>query len=221
MIFKITLLSEARNLPCVNSKLKMMNILLTLVLLLASPTQAKAQATTLHYNVLNNEKNIGTLVISKKQQGELTEYHSKNSTKISRIATFNVDHELVAVFRNDQLESSLVTVHVNGNLREKTRIECKGAACIMTEKSGQETQIKGPIKATAINLYFNEPQNDQMVLSEQFGNWQTIEAKGPAEYELHRQGKKNNILFYENGIMTSSELGTSWINTRLELVKVE
>ncbi len=75
----------------------------------------------------------------------------------------------------------------------------KGSAYRMVNRDGEVNWHQGLIRASSIQLYFEEPQGIDEVFSESHLVMGRIEEDGLHEYEYHTPEGKTNEYFYEDG----------------------
>lgn len=184
--------------------------------LLAAPEKKEV----LQYEVIGKGKPVGELTITREINGPKTRYRSLNKTKVSLLKTFRIRHELEAIFENGELVYSEVTVEVNDNVHNHTRIERDGQQYRVYSEGKQINTISRPVHFTAIHLYFQEPTDQSEVFSEQEAIWQPIRRSEEAsfDYLLDKKGKAN-LYRYEDGRMIYAELGHWLMSTELRLIE--
>jgi len=193
-------------------------ILPWIVLLSVPPPLSAPRSESFEYDVIASGDTIGSMTVTRTIRGNKTEYRSVNNSQKRIIKLFELDHELSAHYLDDQLVESEVTVMLNGNLRNHTRITYHDGTYQVFEEEEQKETITQPIHFTAVQLYFREPIGVDAIFSEQFATWHTIEPVegSPHVYELHKKGK-STIYHYQNGLVVYAELGTRLISTEIRI----
>lgn len=182
------------------------NLLVWLVwLITASPTPKKQ---VLKYTVTGKGDSIGYLTVHQEIHGNRIRYRSLNETKINMLKSFNIRHEVEAVYEGGALHYSEVIVQVNDNQHHHSEVKWDGNQYLIFKEGEKTDSIQKPIHYSSMQLYFQEPKDQRQVFSEQFGRWQSIDlvdGKSSA-YILDKKGNKNKY-YYHRGQMTYAEVG--------------
>ncbi|MFT4772689.1 MAG: hypothetical protein ACI9D1_002728, partial [Cryomorphaceae bacterium] len=99
----------------------MQNGLLIILLLIAS--FAEGQAYEGHYKVTSDKKDVGYIVATKKDEGNVVKYEISSDVSIRILFKIQMTNEIQAVFKDGILIYSSATLYLNGNVYSDTKIE--------------------------------------------------------------------------------------------------
>lgn len=121
-----------------------------------------------HYDMLIGSSKIGNFNIGKTIKGKTTEYNASSLVEVKLITSFTFNYTLQCIFENKVLKSSKFMLYRNGKKIEQTTIIWTGKD-YKVNKNDEVFTIDKPIYDSAIELYFEEPENNQAYLSEKEG----------------------------------------------------
>ena len=164
------------------------------------------QERTLEYNVVYRGKNVGTMQLYQKQAGENVYTKVVANVKINLIINIKVHTEEECMFQSGKLVYSNLTRTVNG--KEKANKQTKAVAdTYQTFSFGKP----GSVNKEAIDynfglLYCTEPENKQMIYSDNFQQFVNIQKVSDHKYKIKLPDGNYNYYSFENGICSIAEL---------------
>jgi|GEM_PF-4830240 len=184
--------------------------------LLATPPTPKKQV--LNYTVMGRGDSIGYLTVQREVLGDRVRYRSLNEAQFSLLKSFDIRHELEAVYEDGTLHYSQVIVQVNDNQHYHSEVKWDGNQYQIFKEGEKADSIQAPVRYSSIQLYFQEPHDHEEVFSEQFGRWQPINrVEGKSSMYILDKQKNKNKYQYQNGQVTYAEMGHWLMSTELRL----
>jgi hypothetical protein len=172
----------------------MKNGLLIFLVLIAS--FAEGQAYEGHYKITSDKKDVGYIVATKKDEGNVVKYEISSDVSIRILFKIQMTNEIQAVFKDGILIYSSATLYLNGNVYSDTKIE-KGNGLYTIEKDGHETKIYSDgIRSSSAKLYFHEPIGESMSLSETEGEMKEVDLEGLRKYALTENENSRSVSTY-------------------------
>ncbi|QCE43473.1 hypothetical protein E9099_03205 [Psychroserpens sp. NJDZ02] len=158
------------------------------------------------FDVIRNEKVIGSLKATKTIKDSKTYYKSSTSINAKIIKEIRVNYKYNVIFDSDLLEQSNVNITVNEKSHAKTITEWDDNAYQVVKNGKDEATITNAISYATVQLYFEEPKNITKCYSEQNGNYNTIIAMGNHVYKKVNASNNANLYYYENGLLTKATI---------------
>lgn len=157
--------------------------------------------TVLNFDIVMNEKTIGSLKATKTNKNSQNYYHSSTTVKTRIIRNITVNYTYDVSFENGQLRKSDVNIIINDRPHAETATEWRNNEYQMTKNGKEKEVLKKPIKFTTVLLYFEEPENINSCFSEQDGTFNTIIPLGNHSYKKINAKGKENIYYYKDGAL--------------------
>ncbi|MEL0457535.1 DUF6134 family protein [Flavobacteriaceae bacterium SZ-1-7] len=195
--------------------LKLKSVFFLLAILASLSFTDKSINKALTYNVVKNDKVIGTIEINKNAFTDSTVYNLKSRISAKFLFKFCVTGKEKSVFKN----GVLVYSSVHRTLNNKTKVNHK-----IVLKNGQYNLLLGgeniPSKIGSINrnlitLYFSEPIGVTAVFCDNLKKMVPIRPLGNGEYRVDFEDGKHNIFHYNNGTCVKVEAVSKFFNVVL------
>ncbi|GAA4241453.1 DUF6134 family protein [Winogradskyella damuponensis] len=191
-----------------------MNQIKTMVLLLlcltinntiASQTNSTSEE-TLYFDIVYNNKTIGSLKATKTSNDSLTYYQSSTTIETRIIKKINVNHEYNVTFNGNMLKTSNVDITINDKPHAKTFTKKSETGYQVLKNEKDKETVKDPIYYATVLLYFTEPKHVDRCYSEQTGNFNTIIALGNHAYKKVNSKERENNYYYKNGLLKRASI---------------
>lgn len=159
--------------------------------------------TELYFDVFLKNKNkvVGSLTTSQTTVGSKTLYHSSTNIQTRLIVDVQVDYNYSVTFIKDQLEEANVEITINDKPHSKTHTLRDKDTYQVTKDNGDQIVLKDAIDYSTILLYFEEPTQIDQCYSEQDGSMNHIIDLGDHVYKKINAKNKENLYYYENGVL--------------------
>lgn len=158
----------------------------------------QAQENTVRFDIIKNEKIIGSLEIQIKKASSIIEYQLQSNIEVSFIKKFHIKARELYRFRNGKLVYSLVKRRINNKSNDPKELFFENTT--YTLKSGEKTKnlsVK-EIKANLAMLYLKEPNDIAKVYCD---NQQVILGVKPVREHVYRIDFPNgtsNTFYYKD-----------------------
>jgi hypothetical protein len=220
-MFTFIILSLLRKVPSINifisEKLRSFTVsLVILIIFLAAPRSA---AQTLHYEIWNDDKMIGTLTANCSHAGELTIYSVTTDVKTSFILTLNVSAKMEDVFKGGILYRSTYVQKINGFTRLDKKTTLLAGGYNLKNKSVEKKSKISLIHYSMACMYFVQPSNDSLVYSENFQQNVLVSYKGNDRYQVIFPDKRCSFYQYRNGLLIQLDVDTEWAKLTFKLIE--
>ena len=192
-------------------------LLLLIAMLLVTNTYAnnsKKISESIAYNVVKNDKVIGTITIVKTQYNNGVTYKLESKITAKYVLEFNIVGKEKSIFRNGELVYS----HVYRKVNKKIKTDHEIMYVNDIYKSGEEDLDIKAIQGNLIKLYFVEPIGVQEVFSDNMKKMVDITALGGGKYKIEFSKNKFNILHYQNGRCVKIEATSALFDVDLIVV---
>ncbi len=171
-----------------------------------------AQKKILYFNILHNDKVIGTLKAIKDTNDERTIYTDQTIITTHIFTKIEVEYKYEAIYFNNDLIESNVNIFLNGHQKTKTTTEKNNDIYTFYKNDAKENEIDETIQYSTIMLLFNEPKNIAKVYAEEHGVFHNLKKIGDQEYlKTSPEGKKNNYK-YKNNSLLRAEIHAGIVN---------
>ena len=158
------------------------------------------------FDVIRNEKVIGSLKATKIIKDSKTYYKSSTSINAKIIKEIRVNYKYDVIFDSESLEQSNVNITVNEKSHAKTITEWDDTNYQVIKNGKNEATITNVISYATVQLYFEEPKNITTCYSEQNGDFNTIIAMGNHIYKKVNASNNENLYYYKNGLLTKATI---------------
>lgn len=175
--------------------------LVLISLLITSWNSINSSEAIIYFDVVHNTKVIGNLKATRTIKDSKTYYHSSTTIKTRIIKKIRVNYKYVVIFDAGLLEKSAVHITVNEKPHAETFTRWEETNYQIMKNDKEEKTIKDSISYATVQLYFKEPLDISTCYSEQDGSFNTIIAIGNHSYKKINSKGKENIYYYETGIL--------------------
>jgi hypothetical protein len=166
------------------------------IFLLLITSLASGQVHKRHYKITSDEKDVGYLTATKRQDGNVTKFEISSDVTIRVLFKVQMTNKILAVFEDGVLQYSTAVLYVNGSIYSDTRIK-KGNGYYSIEKDGRESKIHtNEIRSSSAKLYFHEPIGEEISLSETEGELKELDIQGVQKYALSENGSERSVSTY-------------------------
>jgi hypothetical protein len=154
----------------------------------------------LSYNVIRKGANVGNMKITSTTSTAGQLFFIESNVQVWILVTIKIANIQSDFFKNGVLQKASIIRTVNGSTKMNNNIMQVPGGYITMDKSGDTTMIKGDIKHTIANLYFNEPTHGNPIYSENFLKFLTVKKIGQHMYEIQMPDGNKNVYTYQNGV---------------------
>lgn len=167
-----------------------------LIFLLLSYWSATGQ--NLSYEIIRNDKIIGSLVVKKNVTSEKVVFTLRNSVEFKVLFTLSIQYDLEEAFINDVLVSGKGSNSLNGSIQKQTTI-AKDNQGYALDLDGTPNRLEDKeIKYSVSRVYHEEPYESKPIFSEYFGRYLFIEKIADQKYVL-KSPDGENVYSYKGG----------------------
>lgn len=186
-----------------------MRIIRSLVLISFLIFLGSAKSTSednLHFNIVHNNKVIGSLKATKTIKDSKTYYQSSTTIETQIIKEIRVNYKYDVAFEDNMLETSNVDITINEKPHAKTYTKWKRTAYQVITNEKDKKDIKDSIFYATVQLYFKEPKNVSTCYSEQDGSFNSIVALGHHGYKKINSKGRENSYYYKKGVLKKATI---------------
>jgi hypothetical protein len=176
--------------------------LFILVAALLLPLLADAQSSSHSYVVLNDDKQVGNIYVTKMMEGNLVHYCTRSEITLTMLFKIHISYRVKATFENGVLQASDATVYLNGAVRTKVEaVRRNGFYDLIID--GNLSRLDGDIFTSGSTLYFNKPAAGSLVFSETSGGLKPMSALKDGRLLLRNPQKVSdlNTYFYDSATL--------------------
>ncbi|MBF2707986.1 DUF6134 family protein [Flavobacterium soyangense] len=172
----------------------------------------------LTYNIIKDEKSIGTINIEMITKNEITKYSFESNAKI-KILFYNLQiyDKMDVTFKQNNLQEAKLYRTRNERVEVNNTTTWHGNYYSLRNKTGDNGTIKEVIPITTASLYFTEPINVKTVFSEKFQKIIPIRNIGNKKYKMSLPNGNSVIYNYQNGICNLIEAETEFASIKFIL----
>jgi len=161
---------------------------------------------TLFFDVLNNDKVIGSLKATKTINNSMVHYQSVTTINTRVIKEIDVNYLYNVTYENNKLIRANVRIDVNdkpyADILTNWEIDCYQ----ISKNNINELVVEEDINYATILLYFDEPIHIERCYSEQDGSFNTIIPLGNHSYKKINAKNHENKYYYKNGFLQKAEI---------------
>jgi hypothetical protein len=178
---------------------KTLVLVLLLVLTSTHAFNNPTKETPMVFEILKNEKVIGTINMYKKVSGDSITYHSESQIKTRLLLSFNITGNEKSVFKNGVLIFSSVYRTLNNKVKANHSISQQEHFYNIYEDNRVEELRLENIQQNLITLYFKEPIGISTIFCDNQKEMIQIQSLGQGKYKVQISNGKYNIFHYKNG----------------------
>ena len=187
----------------------MKTFLYTITFLLVLALQA--QTTTHNFEVLHDNRLLGTLEATKTVTGNQIVYTSHTQIEYHLMVNIEVVYDYHVTFSNGILQEAKAHIMVRGNDKTKVQTVKAGSDFEFYSEGNLEKTIKGTITNSIIQLLFEEPKGVSRIYAEEHGEYHELRELGDHLYLKSTPSGKKNTYFYKDGILQKSDVNAGII----------
>ncbi len=173
---------------------------------LTSWSSLKSPEENLFFDIVHNNKIIGSLNTTKTIKDNKTYYHSSTTIETRIIEDIRVNYKYDVIFVSTILEKSDVNITVNEKPYAETYTQLTDTNYEIVKNDKTEKKLNDSISYATIQLYFKEPINISRSYSEQDGSFNTIISLGNHAYKKVNSKGRKNIYHYKNGLLKKATI---------------
>ena len=195
-------------------------ILSTIFLFISSRSFSQAKTESLNYEIVVLGMKIGTMMAQKITEKDSLQYKVDSQVKFWFFGNVELKFNTLTHFSGGNLIKARSSSKTNrGDFSSK--IDWKGYYYAVDASSYEyenKKPLKGPLVWSSTKLFFHEPSDREIFLSEVYGVTGPIKKIGPGAYEITVDGNPNRY-FYTNGKLEKIILENPIKNYQVRLVK--
>lgn len=161
----------------------------------------KSANTSLYFNIVLDDKIIGSLICTQNSEDSKTYYQSSTTIKTRIIEDISVNHNYDVTFVENILQKADVNITINKKSHAKTVTQWENNRYKIIKNNKNLSVLKDSIKDATILLYFKEPIGVDRCYSEQDGSFNTIISLGNHMYKKINSKGKENVYYYKNSAL--------------------
>jgi hypothetical protein len=188
-----------------------------LLVAMGSTLPAHTQTKNLAYNIKQNGKLVGTLLIKETATKDKVSYHAQSHVETRFLITFIIKAVEEAHFENNILVASSVHRTMNGNERADQSISLQGQQYQVNKSGKKEVILIYPIRQTLLTLYLYEPLHFNQIFSDVFHRLLPVQKIAPHHYKVSFPDGAYSEFFYTKGVCTKIILHNTLYKAVLEL----
>lgn len=161
---------------------------------------------TLLFDVLNNDKVIGSLKATKTISDSKVHYQSITTINTRVIKEIDINYLYNVIYENNKLKRANVRINVNDKPYVDILTNWEIYYYQISKNNINELVVEEDINYATILLYFDEPKHIERCYSEQDGSFNTIIPLGNHTYKKINAKNHENIYHYKNGFLKKAEI---------------
>ena len=206
--------SSARKTLAYCGYLKKASLFLTTFLFLFFVLNAQNQKTD--YKIIFRGDSVGNMQLCKNKTGDNISLKLTSSVRIHFFIKVNVKCQEMSSFQNGRLIYSNVSRVVNGKEKAARQTRAYGDTYEATSFGKAVTSTIKPIDYNLNMLYFQEPFNKQIVYSDNFQQFLTVEQVALHRYKIVLPDGNYNYNTFTDGLCSTVELHHSFYTVYLQ-----
>lgn len=207
--------SSARKILAYCDYLKKAPLLLTNFLFLFFVLNGQDQKTD--YKIIFRGDSVGNMQLCKNKTGDNISLKLTSRVRIRFFVKVNVECQEMSSFQNGRLIYSNVSRVVNGKEKAARQTRAYGDTYEATSFGKAVTSTIKPIDYNLNMLYFQEPFNKQIVYSDNFQQFLTVEQVALHRYKIVLPDGNYNYYTFTDGLCSTVELHHSFYTVYIKL----
>ncbi|MCJ8155552.1 hypothetical protein MKJ01_17475 [Chryseobacterium sp. SSA4.19] len=171
-----------------------------LIFLILVSGMAYGQSAVQNYDVIHNDKVVGTTVVRKigtDQNFTISlNFSADINFLIKRVVILGKEH---ARFENGVLKSGSVFRKANDKIKTDKSIKHLGSSYIVYDGDQRHVLQVGEIRNNMLSLFFNEPNNTITVYSDNQQKLVNVKEAAPHKYIIPGKNESNSTYIFKNG----------------------
>ena len=173
------------------------------ILLFALLLTAPVSGQVLHYEVVRNDKAIGTIDVVRTIENGIETYSLENVVEFKLLFSFHIKYVLKESFKDGMLITGEGFNTLNGSTQKKTSIQFRnGKYKLLIDGIEGYVESGDSITYAASQVYHQEPEGNQKMYSQYFGRYLQFKKVGDHKYTLSSPDGEN-VYEYQNGFCTT------------------
>ncbi len=174
-------------------------LILLLILTVTRASGNPANENPKVFQIVKNQKVIGTIHIIKKVSGDSTIFNSESQIDAKLLMNVKITGKETCVFRNGILIYSSVYRTLNNKVKINHSITHNKSHYNINEGNTVDILNIEAIEQNLITLYFDEPKGVMSVLCDTQKEMINVKSLGRGKYKVEISKGKYNIFHYKNG----------------------
>ena len=179
---------------------------------------ACGQQTNLTYNIKHGGSVIGKLCVTQKRNDSVVNVALCSKVKAGFIITFSVNDVEESMFNNGVLYHSKIYREVNGVEKVSKEHLATNSGYIIARKNKKNVVMQGPIKYNLMLMYTVEPLQTNLVYSDNYEQYLTLQKIGEHCYKLLLPDDNFQNYYYKNGVCFKIEMHSTFFTATMQLV---
>jgi len=175
---------------------------------------AFALSQELMYDILIGGKQVGSMLVTKKEVNEKETYYSAvTDVKYTLFRTTELVYFYEAIFKNDTLEKAYFIYKKNDDVEEEAKL-FRANESYQSTLPEQHQKHRNPLTKSMLTMYFNQPKHREEIFSERFHDFVKIgatEEKGKYIFYIPN-GDKSLYYYNEDGICSKISVSSGLIS---------
>lgn len=159
---------------------------------------------------MKGSKNLGLMTVKKTVEGEIEEIKIESEVTYKVLFSFTIRYSMYEKFRGAHLDWGKALSTLNGRTQKDSKIVSSKKGHTLT-LDGVSAEVTDPIEYSISQIYFEEPNDGQVVFSQQFAQFLTFKKVDKHRYLL-ASPDGDNYYTYVNGICTDVRVQRDFAN---------
>jgi len=195
----VIIVSENRLLKIKTTIQKIIVLLMLSVFTCAQGSNKPDSETSKVFQIVKNDKVIGTINMVKKIYGDSIIYDSESQINVKLLLRFEITGNEKSVFKNGILVYSSVYRKLNNKVKANHVIARQGTHYNLNDNNKTEILGINSIEQNLISLYFKEPKNITSIFCDNQKEMIHVKSLGQGKYKVEISNGKYNIFHYKDG----------------------
>lgn len=167
-------------------------------------------AQELVFNAFLGDDYIGTMIVTKSETQEGTDYRAVTDLNVKYIISIDLDLRYRALYQDGQLQLTAFEYERNHKLKESCQGQRHGNT-FTTQRPGEQLKEElANIHHSLMASYFNEPINADAIFSERWGQNIPLERIANNKYKLTLPDGKESYMTFADGLCQESRIVSGW-----------
>lgn len=189
---------------------------LAVFLFVASVAVSDVSAQLIKYDILLFNERIGTMVITRKMQGDTAELYTLESRakanflwiKRENYSRYDVE------YRHGKLYSSEAKEIENGKLKRWNKVRLEGNDYEIESSKGKK-MLSGAIVFSVVKMFFENGTKQQKLFYESEAEIANLKQTSPGTMEYNGSDGSRNVYFFKDGKLVAAETHVSIASVKL------
>lgn len=192
---------------------------ITIIILIFAFTATLAQKQTRDYTYIikKGSDSIGKLKTRQSIDGIKTINAIESKVEFNLLVDFVINETCTDVYYNSKLNNALTVRTINGREKVRNTILKTNDGYHLKKKEEADINFSGSISHSISSLYFDEPDNYNIVFSEIFQQNIQLKKVESHKYLIETPNGNKTYYSYSNGILVNVKVETDWTTLTMEL----